>query len=162
MARLRRQGKNMKIVAKSRYIRTSARKLRLVVPLAKGLSPEGAIVVLENSAKRATEPLVKAIKQAVANAVNNLKLKKEDLLIKNILIEEGPTYKRWRAGARGRAKPILKRTSHIRVILETEETKEAKGVKGKTEEKVEQKSKIKNQISKLKRKTERSDYGTKS
>jgi large subunit ribosomal protein L22 len=119
----------MEIVAKSRYIRTSARKLRLVVPLAKGLSPEGAIVALENSAKRATEPLVKAIKQAVANAVNNLNLKKEELLIKNILIEEGPTYKRWRAGARGRAKPILKRTSHIRIILETKETKGAKETK---------------------------------
>lgn len=140
----------MEIVAKSRYIRTSARKLRSVVPLAKGLSPEGAVVVLENSARRAAEPMIKAIKQAMANAINNLNLKKEDLLVKNILIEEGPTYKRWRAGARGRAKPILKRTSHIKIILETKETKEAKG---KTEEK------------KVKQKemgAERSNHGTKS
>lgn len=109
------------IEGKSSYLRTSARKLRLIVPLAKGLPPERALVALEQSTKRAATPLMKTIKQVVANAVNNLKLEEDDLLIKNILIEEGPTYKRWRAGARGRAKPILKRTSHIRVILETKE-----------------------------------------
>jgi large subunit ribosomal protein L22 len=113
----------MEVLAKSRYIRTSARKLRLLVPLAKGLPPEKAIFALENSAKRAAEPLVKTIKQAMANAVNNLNLKKENLMIKNILIEGGPSYKRGRAGARGRVMPILKRTSHIRVILEAKEEK---------------------------------------
>jgi large subunit ribosomal protein L22 len=111
----------MEVLAKSRYIRTSARKLRLLVPLAKGLPPEKAMIALENSAKRAAEPLVRTIKQAVANAVNNLNLKKEDLVIKNILIEGGPSYKRGRAGARGRVMPILKRTSHIRVILEAKD-----------------------------------------
>ena len=111
------------IEGKSSYIRTSARKLRLVVPLAKGFPPEKALVALDQSTKRAALPLIKTIKQVVANAVNNLKLEENSLIIKNVLIEEGPTYKRWRAGARGRAKPILKRTSHIRVILETKESK---------------------------------------
>ena len=110
------------IEGKSSYIRTSARKLRLVVPLAKGFPPEKALVALDQSTKRAALPLIKTIKQVVANAVNNLKLEENSLIIKNVLIEEGPTYKRWRAGARGRAKPILKRTSHIRVILETKES----------------------------------------
>ena len=118
------------IEGKSSYIRTSARKLRLVVPLAKGFPPEKALTALDQSTKRAALPLIKTIKQVVANAVNNFKLEEGNLIIKNILIEEGPTYKRWRAGARGRAKPILKRTSHIRVILETKESKkEEKEVK---------------------------------
>jgi len=124
----------MEIMAKSSYIRTSARKLRLVVPLAKGFPPERAITALEQSTKRATIPLIKTIKQAVANAVNNLKLEEKNLMIKNILIEEGPTYKRWRPAARGRAVPRLKRTSHIRVILETkEEPSSAKAMEGKEE-----------------------------
>jgi large subunit ribosomal protein L22 len=114
----------MEILGKSNYIRTSARKLRLLVPLAKGLPPEKALTVLDQSPQRATRPLIKTIKQAVANAVNNLKLEEKDLTIKNVLIEEGPTYKRWRAAGRGRARPILKRTSHIKVILEGKETKE--------------------------------------
>lgn len=114
----------MEILGKSNYIRTSARKLRLLVPLAKDLPPEKALTVLEQSPQRATLPLIKTIKQAVANAVNNLKLEEKDLTVKNILIGEGPTYKRWRPAARGRARPILKRTSHITVILESKETKE--------------------------------------
>ena len=114
------------IEGKSSYIRTSARKLRLVVPLAKGFPPEKALTALDQSTKRAALPLIKTIKQVVANAVNNLKLEESNLIIKNILIEEGPTYKRWRAGARGRAKPILKRTSHIRVILEAKPQEKSK------------------------------------
>lgn len=120
----------MEIMAKSSYIRTSARKLRLVVPLAKGFPPERAITALEQSTKRATIPLIKTIKQAVANAVNNLKLEEKNLMIKNILIEEGPTYKRWRPAARGRAVPRLKRTSHIRVILEAKEEPSSAPAKG--------------------------------
>ena len=119
----------MEIMAKSSYLRTSARKLRLVVPLAKGLPPERAMTALEQSTKAATVPLIKTIKQAVANAVNNLKLEEKNLMIKNILIEEGPTYKRWRPAARGRAVPRLKRTSHIKVILETKEEEIKKGGK---------------------------------
>ncbi len=114
------------IEGKSSYIRTSARKLRLVVPLAKGFPPEKALTALDQSTKRAALPLIKTIKQVVANAVNNFKLEESNLIIKNILIEEGPTYKRWRAGARGRAKPILKRTSHIRVILEAKPQEKSK------------------------------------
>jgi large subunit ribosomal protein L22 len=114
------------IEGKSSYIRTSARKFRLVVPLAKGFPPEKAITALDQSTKRAALPLIKTIKQVVANAANNLKLEESNLIIKNILIEEGPTYKRWRAGARGRAKPILKRTSHIRVILEAKPQEKSK------------------------------------
>jgi large subunit ribosomal protein L22 len=114
----------MEILAKSKYIRTSARKLRLLTPLVKGLPPERALATLEQSTKRAAAPLLKTIKQAIANAVNNLKLEEKNLMIKNILIEEGPTYKRMQPAGRGRAKPILKRTSHIKVILETKEIKE--------------------------------------
>ncbi len=109
------------IEGKSNYIRMSARKMRLVVPLAKGRQPEEAITALEQSTKKAAFPLIKTIKQTTANAVNNLKINKENLVIKNILIEEGPTYKRWQPVSRGRVHPILKRTSHIRVILETKE-----------------------------------------
>jgi len=108
----------MQVVAKSKYIRMSPRKLRLVADSIRQLPPKEALVVLEAMNKRAAKPLVDTLKQALGNAVNNLNLKKENLVIKEIQIGEGPVFKRWRAVARGRAHQILKRTSHITVILE--------------------------------------------
>jgi len=68
--------------------------------------------------KRAAEPLRKVIGSAIGNAIN-LKLDPENLIFKEIQINEGPRLKRWRAGARGRAKPFKRRMSHIRVVLMT-------------------------------------------
>ncbi|NMC35623.1 50S ribosomal protein L22 [Candidatus Beckwithbacteria bacterium] len=111
----------MEIVAYQKSIRMTPRKLRLVADSVRSLHPSDALVQLQFIHKRAAKTLYKVLKQAISNAVNNHKLSEQDLVIKHILIENGPTYKRFRAGARGRARSILKRTSHIKFVLEAKE-----------------------------------------
>ncbi len=109
---------NKLIRSETKYIRTSPRKLRLIADAVRNLKPSQAVEQLQFINKRAAKVLRKTIKSAIANAVNNSKLKEEDLTFKEIKINEGPTYKRWQAASRGRAHRILKRTSHIIVILQ--------------------------------------------
>ncbi|MGB9706850.1 MAG: 50S ribosomal protein L22 [Microgenomates group bacterium] len=111
----------MEVVAKSDFIRISPRKLNLVARLIKGLKAAYALEVLKNLNKKAAKPLLLTLKQGIGNAVNNFKLDKESLVVKNIEIGKGPILKRGRPVARGRWHPILKRTSHIKVVLEGEE-----------------------------------------
>lgn len=113
-----------KIIAYTRYLRLSPRKVRLVVKAISKLKPTVALTYLKNLNKRAAQPVAKTIKSAIANAENNFHLKAADLIFSKILVEEGPTLKRWQPVSRGRSHPINKRTSHIKVILE--EKKEAK------------------------------------
>jgi len=103
---------------KQKYIRTSARKLRLVADAVRHLSPVEAMKNLKFIGKRAAEPLYQAIRQAVSNAKNNQGVKEENLRFKTLEINEGATYKRFRAVSRGMAHSIMKRSSHIRVVLE--------------------------------------------
>jgi large subunit ribosomal protein L22 len=118
--------KSMLIKAESKFIRTSARKLRLVADLVRHQSPEEAVTVLTHLRKRAATPLLKTLKQALANAVNNHNLPKDTLLIQSIEVNEGPTYKRWQPVSRGRAHSIFKRTSHIKIVLKSSEPKKTK------------------------------------
>ncbi|MBI4058975.1 50S ribosomal protein L22 [Candidatus Microgenomates bacterium] len=121
----------MIIKAEQKYIRMSPQKLRDVAYLAKKIkNPALLITQLEFVHKKAASPLSKVIKQAIANAKNNKGINPDSLEIREIQIGEGPRIKRFRAGTSGRVKPILKRTSHIRVVLETKE--EVKGVKDGT------------------------------
>ena len=113
----------MLIKAESKFIRTSPRKIRLVANLVRNMSLNEALTTLTHLRKRASTPLLKTLKQAVANAVNNLNLPKDSLKIQSIEINEGSTYKRWNPVSRGRAHSILKRTSHIKVILKSQEEK---------------------------------------
>lgn len=106
----------MKTIQK--YIRTSARKLRLVADAVRALSPEQALLHLKFTSKSAAEPMHKAIKQAVANAKDQKGLSVDKLVFKTIDVQEGPTYKRFQAVSRGMAHSIMKRTSHILVELE--------------------------------------------
>ncbi len=98
----------------------SPRKLRLVADMAKRLKPKDAISILPRVEKRAAEPLWKVIKSAVANA-SAKGANPDSLVFKEIQISEGPRLKRWQAVSRGQAHAITKRTSHIRVIVETKE-----------------------------------------
>ncbi len=107
----------MEVKAKIKYLRISPRKVRLVVDAVRGLSVEEALSRLAVINKRAVRPVVKLINSAIANAENNFKLKREDLFIKFFTVDEGPTLKRWRARAFGRAAMIRKRTSHLNLIL---------------------------------------------
>jgi len=116
----------MLIKAESKFIRTSPRKIRLVANYVRSLRPNEAVTILSHLRKRAATPLLKTLKQAIANAVNNHNLTKDSLLIQSIEVNEGPTYKRWQPVSRGRAHSIFKRTSHIKIVLKTPESKKPK------------------------------------
>ena len=115
--------KKKEVKAFARYIHTSPRKLRLVSNLVRKAPVEVALEQLRFSSKNAAAPLIKVINSAVANAVHNFNLKKEDLYIKTLSIDAGPVFKRYAPRAQGRAFVERKRTSHINVILEVNERK---------------------------------------
>lgn len=104
-------------MAKLKYVRMSAQKVRLVVDMVRGMPVDRALAVLRFSTRRAAEPIAKTIKSAAANADDTLGLSSEDLYISQIFVDEGPTQKRGRFAARGRYKPIKKRSSHITVVV---------------------------------------------
>lgn len=116
----------MIIKAEQKYIRQSPRKVRLVVDAIRELTPKEALDQLAFMRKRAAMPVSKTIKQAIANAVKNMNIPEESLRFATIDVGEGPVFKRWNAVSRGRAHQILKRTSHIKVLLTYEEPKERK------------------------------------
>ncbi len=103
--------------ATARYVRISARKLRLVADLVRGRQVEEARTILAFTPKKGARVVMKLLASAVANAENNQDMSADDLYIKSIFVNEGPTLKRWRARAMGRAGRINKRTSHITVEL---------------------------------------------
>lgn len=107
----------MEVKAQVKYIRMSPRKVRLVVNLIRGLDIEEAAHQLRFMTKAAAKPVLKLLNSAIANAVNNFKLQKENLYIKDITVNSGPTLKRWQPRAFGRATPIRKRSSHIEIVL---------------------------------------------
>jgi len=107
----------MKITAKLKHLRISPRKVRLVTNLIKGLSVEEAERQLRFLNKRSARPILKLLRSALANAENNAKLSKEGFYVSNVIVDSGPVLKRWRARAMGRAASIMKRTSHITLIL---------------------------------------------
>lgn len=108
----------MEYKAIAKNIKISPRKVRLVADAIKSLTPDVALVKLAVVANRGAGPIEKVIKSAIANAVNNTKAVKENLVIKELYVTEGVTYKRFHFAARGRVHPYKKRTSHITVILE--------------------------------------------
>ncbi|MCD6577183.1 MAG: 50S ribosomal protein L22 [Anaerolineaceae bacterium] len=95
----------------------SPQKMRLVVDLVRGKMVEEAITILRFVNKKSAEPVRKLIASAVANGENNFGLSAENLFIYKIVADEAPTRKWRRFGARGRFKPILRRSSHVNVIL---------------------------------------------
>jgi len=122
------------ITAKLRHLRISPRKVRLVTDLVKGLPVTKAERQLKFLTKKAAQPILKLLNSAVANAKNNADLVKENLYISKIVVENGPILKRWRPRAMGRAAPIMKRTSHISLIL-NEKPASAKALADKSEDK---------------------------
>ena len=105
--------------AKVRYLRTTTRKLGyLLVPLRKRTVAE-ALVMLSVTNRRAAKPVAKLIASAFANArQTNPTLREDEVIITRATADEGPTWKRFRAAAFGRAAPILKRTSHVTIELD--------------------------------------------
>ena len=108
----------MEVRAITRYVRISPRKARLVTELIKGQPVEEALITLKFMPKKAARLVSKTLQSAVANAEQNPNIDIDTLYIKRIFVDEGPSMKRWRARAMGRATRILKRSSHITVILD--------------------------------------------
>lgn len=108
----------MQARAVARYVRISPRKARQVVNLIRGKSLDEALAILRFTPKRASSIVEKVVRSAAANAENNHQLDVDALYVKTTYVDEGPTMKRIRPRARGRADRIRKRTSHITVILE--------------------------------------------
>jgi ribosomal protein L22 len=103
--------------ASARYVRSSPRKVRLVADQVRGLPIEDARALLRFSPKAAARDVGKLIDSAAANAENNHDLVADDMRIAEIYVDAGPTLRRWRARARGRATKIDRRTSHLSVAL---------------------------------------------
>jgi large subunit ribosomal protein L22 len=110
----------MQAVAKLRFARISAQKGRLVADQIRGLPVEQALNVLAFSKKKGAAMMKKVLDSAVANAENNEGADVDELKVKAVWVDEGPTMKRIRARAKGRAARILKRTSHITVAVADE------------------------------------------
>lgn len=107
----------MQAVAKLRYVRIAAQKGRLVADQIRGLPVEQALEILAFSKKKGAALMKKVLDSAIANAENNEGADIDELKVSTVLVDEGPTMKRIRARAKGRAARILKRTSHITVTV---------------------------------------------
>src|SRR6202790_4044676 len=126
-----------------RYARISPFKVREVTREIQGLPVSAALDVLSFTPKKAAVLIGKTLKSAVANAANNANLKVEGLVVKEAVVGEGPTMKRMMARARGSGSRILKRTSHIRIVLTDEITidnRETRKAKKKEEERAARKA----------------------
>ena len=114
----------MKVKAHARYVRQSPYKVRRVLDLVRGLPVEDAEHVLRLTQRRAAEPIVKTLRSAVANAEHNYALDAEELYVAEAYADEGPTLRRYRPRARGRATRIDKRTSHITIVVSDDTNEE--------------------------------------
>ena len=103
--------------ASARHVRTAPRKVRVVADQIRGRDLEEALAMLRFSPRGASVPVLKLLESAAANAENNHDLDPEEMRVAEISVGEGPTLRRFRARARGRATRIEKRTCHIRVAL---------------------------------------------
>lgn len=111
----------MDVRASARYVRVAPNKARQVVRHIRGLDAERALDVLLLEPKGAAQHVRKVLQSAIANAENNHDLDADDLRVTAAMVDEGPTMKRFQPRAMGRAYRIRKRTSHITIILGTEE-----------------------------------------
>jgi large subunit ribosomal protein L22 len=109
------------IHAQLRFLPLSAQKVRLVIDLVRGKDANEALEMLRFVPKRAAEPVRKLLASAVSNAEENFGVSRDDLFVAKIYADVAPTRKWRRFGARGRFKPILRRTSHVTVILRERE-----------------------------------------
>jgi ribosomal protein L22, bacterial type len=119
----------MEAKAQARYVRVTPQKARRVVDLIRGKQASEAVTVLSFAPQAASEPVLKVVRSAIANARvkadrANEKFDENDLVVTAAYVDEGPSLKRYRPRAQGRAGRILKRTSHITVVVAPAEKKE--------------------------------------
>jgi len=111
--------------ATAKYIRISPRKARQVIDLIRGKEVGEALAILKFTPKRASTAIEKVVKSAAANAEHNLEMNKDDLFIAEAFVDQGPSLKRYNPRAMGRADLIMRRTSHITVVVREKEQAEA-------------------------------------
>ena len=104
-----------------RYVRIAPRKVQIVLDLIRNQPVDKALAILRNTPKAASEPLTKLLKSAMAKAENNHSMSKENLFVSECFVCPGPTLKRIRPRAQGRAFHVLKRTSHVTMVLKEQE-----------------------------------------
>ena len=104
--------------ATARYVRISSSKVKIVIDLIRGKSVDEAAAILMYTPKAASPVVLKVLNSAIANAVNNLEMNRQDLYVAEVYANPGPTLKRYVARSRGSASPMLKRTCHISVVLD--------------------------------------------
>ena len=151
----------MQVTAIAKNIRISPKKVRLVINQIKNKKPQDAVKVLDFVNKGSASAIKKVIMSAIANAKNNYSLNEESLVFKQISASKGLTFKRFRPVSRGRVHHILKRASHLTVVLEGEEKKKVSDVSKvskETKESVDQ-SKLENKSAK---KVKEENNGTKN
>ena len=117
----------MEARAQARFIRVTPRKARRVVDLIRGLPAAEAQAVLRFAPQRASEPVGKVLASAIANAEHNNRLDADTLFVSKAWVDEGPTLKRFRPRAQGRAYRVNKRTSHITVVVESRDEETVAG-----------------------------------
>ena len=111
----------MEVRAIAKYVRMSPIKLKPVTDLIRGKDLNEALTILKFTPGKGSQLVEKVVNSATANAENNLDLSRDDLYVAEVYANQGPTMKRWRAADRGRAAMILKRSSHIGVVLREKE-----------------------------------------
>ncbi len=104
--------------ASARFVRITPMKARRVVDMVRGLGVDEALALLQFAPQAASETVYKVLESAVANAVGTESLDRSTLVITKATVDEGPTMKRWRPRAQGRASRINKRTSHITLVVQ--------------------------------------------
>lgn len=114
----RKAGADKRPRAHARYIRISSRKVKIVIDLIRGKQVDDALAILMYTPKAASPVVMKVLNSAIANAENNLSMDRSALYVSEVFANPGPTLKRYWARSRGSASPVLKRTSHITVVLD--------------------------------------------
>ena len=107
--------------AHAKYLRISPRKVKIVLDLIRGKSVREAEAILQFTPNKGAEYAAKVLKSAVANAENNLSLAKDDLYVKKAYVDEGPSLRRYKPRAQGRADRMVHRLSHITIVVGTKE-----------------------------------------
>jgi large subunit ribosomal protein L22 len=137
-AERRRQMRDKRPFAVARYIRIASSKMELVLDLIRGKDYETAVAILKNTNKSSSPVILKVLASAGANAENNLSLMKDSLYVAECYSMAGPTLKRMMPRAKGRGDRILKRTCHLKIVLDVREVKKTiKSTKVKAEKKTE-------------------------
>ena len=143
----------MEIKVKLSNLRTSPRKVRQVIDLVRGKRAPEAQSILLFTINKSARPVLKLLNSAIASAKHDLRLDESNLFISKITVDEGPKLKRWHPMSRGRAYPIIKRSSHIALVLSEITPKVEKEIKDNDVKKSEVKTIKKVKMQRLKRKT---------